>query len=179
MNICVMADLTLFSAAPCHTTLIPTLEREASKALRRNHERTGVSGTSDGWRVPQSWLCAVNQALAIKLWSGDLMEGLLLVFLTRFFLSTWPHQTTWMALENLSTETHSTLWVYRVLTDWYKALLIPLPPYWSNFFLANRRERKLLNERLHIKYIGESTGYLLHGTKQKNKNKVYHWPSSN
>lgn len=63
----------------------------------------------EGWA--HTLLCAVSQALTTRAWSGGLMEVLFLLFLMPLFLPTWPHQSTWTALESLWTWLHSTLWL--------------------------------------------------------------------
>lgn len=42
----------------------------------------------------------------------------------------------------------------------------PSPPHWPNASLPNRSKRKGLGEGLRSKYVGGSTAYLLHDTRQ-------------
>lgn len=45
----------------------------------------------------------------------------------------------------------------------------PSPPHWPNASLPYRSKRKGLGEGLQSKYVGGSTAYLLHGTRQWNE----------
>lgn len=75
MNICRVTDVTLFSAALCHTPTAPDLGRDVARALRRSRKWSGVSGTSDGTKgghvtVVCCHLCPGHTCGLVASWSS-------------------------------------------------------------------------------------------------------------
>lgn len=136
VNTCRVTDLTLCSAASCHTPPIPTLQRDLARALRRSHEWAGVSGTSDGTKGGHitAVCCQLSLGYTCMVWwpHGDPVPHVLDALLSTYPASWNILNSTWKSMNMNSFHPLVVPCSYRLIFASYQTprlLIGQMPPY--------------------------------------------------